>query len=896
MADRVENQATKPEADQVKATASSRSFADAFGDQDSKATADLGAPDASSVLSGRSVSDRAATPAKPADGVKPEADTTGRSSPKVEPGTTAPVAKDTQARDNATPANQTADRGVDPGTRAGANARGVEQPSTSSDGVIPRSQNLVEQPGQRPAEVANQPVAKVPDRAPDKLSATPADLPSDRPHLPGLAIVAGPEGKTQQGVIAPPGTTDGRVHDPAVARPQDLSGKAHDPAIAKAQEALGVRSSDTGLRGGELGTGALSGKVQAGPEHVKSDDASRQSAVQSNDAAARQANGASVLKNYSAADGTRSGIDHTNQGIISKGIDSKASDGARVDGKLAEAKPAESKGDGVRSGQLPLSEGKIGDGKIDGDRGQSRLPDGRLPDGKVAEGKSPGGRAGEAKFGDGKIGDGKIPDGRSIDGKISDGKTGGGGPSAFIQFIENQAGIRGFGLPAKPDSNKPEGSKSEGSKSEGSKSEGKSDSKVGGPDGKLVAGDTKSGAGIPGGKSNAIDGFLGLVETVKDNIKGSLKNIGDRTQPAVPLKEGELAAVSMRGKMPPLRDDISSVQIIAVLIPKGFVNWSIVRAPGIKPSDSPLPNAQTKLDGGKLAPGKVDASKSPEGMPIDGKHIDTKQVESKPFDINNPESKSRPFIQLHGVDSNYTGAGRRVEPAAQTKAEQVRPDQVKPDQVKIDPTKVEPARADQVKLDQPKPIPVKAEPLTDTKVSATAGVMPYIDVSAKNQVVDQSSTRQTMPPDLSERRRLIEEQEHTLPSSGDSDLEISDGKEEAESVPLDVPLVREGEKRLRYVNSALDAQEATWNSEDDDANSGKEIQAPLGRYTYIVRAGDTVESVAVVELNDLTLAPLLFKKNKKFVLPEEEYGRHPLVAGVVIDLPTPAEIKAFRQF
>ncbi len=866
MADQVENQASKPEGDRVKDAASRKSFADAFSDRDGSFENNEGAPNSALILNSRATAEKTTTPAKPADGVKPDADTTGRSYQKVEPGTVAPVAKDTQARDTVIPANQTADRGVDPGTRAGANTRGVEQPSTQSDGVIPRAQNLVEQPGQRPAEVANQPVAKVPDRAPDKLSATPSDLPSDRPHLPGLAIVAGPEGKTQQGVIAPPGTTDGRVHDPAVARPQDLSGKAHDPAIAKAQEALGVRSSDTGLRGGELGTGALTGKVQAGPEHVKADDASRQTAVQSTDAAARQANGASVLKNYSAQEGTRSGIDHTNQGIISKGIDSKATDGVRLDGKLAEAKPAESKGDGVRSGQVPLTEGKIGDGKLDGDRGQARLPDGRLPDGKIAEGKTTGGPAGEAKFGDGKIADGKIPDGRSIEGKIGDGKTGGGGPSAFIQFIENQAGIRGFGLPAKP----------EGNKSEANKTEGKSDIKVGGPDGKLVAGDTKSGAGIPGGKSNAIDGFLGLVETVKDNIKGSLKNIGDRTQPAVPLKEGELAAVSMRGKMPPLRDDISSVQIIAVLIPKGFVNWSIVRAPDLKPSDSPLPNAQTKLDGGKLVAGKPDASKSPEGKPIDGKQIDTKQVESKPFDINNPESKSRPFIQLHGVDSNYTGAGRRVEPAAQTK--------------------VEPVRADQVKLDQPKPIPVKAEPLTDTKVSATASAMPYIDVSAKNQVVDQSSTRQTMPADLSERRRLIEEQEHTLPSSSDNDFEISDGKEEAESVPIEVPLVREGDKRLRYVNSALDAQEATWNSEDDDANSGKEIQAPLGRYTYIVRAGDTIESVAVVELNDLALAPLLFKKNKKYVLPEEEYGRHPLVAGVVIDLPTPAEIKAFRQF
>lgn len=864
--------------------------------------------------------------------VVPDArDTTGRSSQKVEPGTTAPVAKDTQTRDTVAPANQTAERVVDPGTRAGANARGVEQPSASSDGAIPRSQNLVEQtPGQRPAEASTQPVARMPDRLPDKLSVTPSDLPSDRPHLPGLAIVTGPEGKTQQGIIAPAGTTDGRVHDPAAARGQDLGGKAHDPAISKAQDALGVRSSDTGLRGRELGTGALTGKVQAGPDHSKADDAGRQTPVQASDLAARQANGASVLKNYSAQDGTRSGIDHTNQGIVSKGFDLKTSDGVQVDGKLTDGKPAEGKGDGVRSGQLPSTEGKIGDGKFDGDRGQSRLPDGRMPDGRIADGKTTGGRPGEVKLGEGKIGEGKTSDGKTGDGKVGDGRTpeskiGGGGPSAFIQFIENQAGIRGFGLPAKPEGTKAEGktdskndnkadNKTDSGKRDakldpnlGPKLDGKLDGKIEGTkntigaDGKLIAGDTKGGAGIPGGKSNAIDGFLGLVETVKDNIKGSLKNLGDRIQPAVSLKEGELAAVAMRGKMPPLRDDISSVQIIAVLIPKGFVNWSIVRAPDLKPSDSPLPNAQTKFDGGKLVAGKPEASKSPEGKPVDGKQLDPKQAESKPFDINSPESKTRPFIQLHGVDSNYTVAGRRVEPAAQTKAEQVRPDQVKPDQVKIAPTKVEPARADQVqvKLEPPKPIPVKAEPLTDTKVSSTANAMPYIDVSSKNQVVDQSSTRQTMPSDLSERHRLIEEQEHTLPSSNESDLDFSGGEEEEqekEPPPLEVSSVGEGENRLRYVNSALDAQEATWNSEDEDANSGKEIQAPLGRYTYIVRAGDTIESVAVVELNDLTLAPLLFRKNKKYVLPEEEYGRHPLVAGVVIDLPTPAEIKAFRQF
>lgn len=118
--------------------------------------------------------------------------------------------------------------------------------------------------------------------------------------------------------------------------------------------------------------------------------------------------------------------------------------------------------------------------------------------------------------------------------------------------------------------------------------------------------------------ANAIDGFLGLVETVKDNIKGSFKNLGDRTPVSVPLR-GEMAAVAMR-KMPPLRDDITSDQILAVLIPKGYVGWSIVRSPGLKPSDSPLPGSQTKFDGGKS--GDVKSA--------DGKPLDNKQPDSKP--------------------------------------------------------------------------------------------------------------------------------------------------------------------------------------------------------------------------------------------------------------------------
>ncbi|MBP9094744.1 hypothetical protein KBI23_27240 [bacterium] len=880
MVDRVDNQAPKSEEERATTVASNRSVEDAYDGF----RADEGSSRSTLLTDARIPSDKAAPPTKlPADGVKPEPDAAARGLQKVVPDNAGTAPREAQAsRDGVTPMIHPGDKALVPPTNPGANPKvnpevtpkAGEQQRASTDGVH-RVQNSVENPtSQRPADaVSTQPVSnsvKAPERPPDRLSPSPTEQQSDRALLPGLAIV-GPEGKAQQGSVATVGTSDGKVHDPVLPKPQEAATvKANDVATPKAEVSSG-KASDIGLRGSEPGTGALTGKIQAGPDQVKSDDSVRFPGAHVGDAIPRQANGESVLKNFSAADGTRSGIDHTVQGIIAKGADAKGLDSVRdgklTDGKLVDGKSPDGKADGIRSGPVSLTdgkiaEGKIADGKFDGDRAQTRLPDGRMLDGKIGDGSTAGAKPGD-----------RLPDGK-VGGKTG-GDGGSSGPSAFIQFIESQAGIRGFGLPAKSENNKSEGKadskndsksdgKADGTKTGSANTDGKAfvpvgakgDSKgsVGVPvDTKnsiAVPGDIKGGASIPGGRSNAIDGFLGLVETVKDNIKGSLKNLGDRTQPSVPLKEGELAAVAMRGKMPPVRDDITSEQILAVLIPKGLVGWSIVRAPGIKPSDSPLPGSQTKIDGAKVIDSKVDDGKLGTGKLADGKSIDTKQLdtkhsEPKPFDINNPDVKSRPFIQLHGVDSNYTGAGvRRTEPVA----------------------------------------PVKAEPLTDTKVAAApAAATPYLDVSTTNpanQIADQSATRQTIPAEPKSRRQLIEEQEHTLPSASEADIAPT----------------KEGEKRLRYVNSALDAQEATWNSEEDAANNGRELQAPLGRYTYIVRAGDTIESVAVVELNDLSLAPLLFKKNKKYVLPEEEYGRHPLVVGVVIDLPTPAEIKAFRQF
>jgi hypothetical protein len=62
---------------------------------------------------------------------------------------------------------------------------------------------------------------------------------------------------------------------------------------------------------------------------------------------------------------------------------------------------------------------------------------------------------------------------------------------------------------------------------------------------------------------------------------------------------------------------------------------------------------------------------------------------------------------------------------------------------------------------------------------------------------------------------------------------------------------------------------------------------------YIVREGETVESVANDLLKDPRLAALIFEKNHRHVLPSQDYGVHPLKAGATIELPTVSEREKF---
>ncbi|HEY9787073.1 MAG TPA: hypothetical protein V6D17_16900 [Candidatus Obscuribacterales bacterium] len=73
----------------------------------------------------------------------------------------------------------------------------------------------------------------------------------------------------------------------------------------------------------------------------------------------------------------------------------------------------------------------------------------------------------------------------------------------------------------------------------------------------------------------------------------------------------------------------------------------------------------------------------------------------------------------------------------------------------------------------------------------------------------------------------------------------------------------------------------------------KLMEEEHGAYLYITKEGDTVELVARDVVGDARTAPLVFSMNKEHVLQSEQYGVYPFKVGVVLNLPTPRQIKEF---
>lgn len=108
---------------------------------------------------------------------------------------------------------------------------------------------------------------------------------------------------------------------------------------------------------------------------------------------------------------------------------------------------------------------------------------------------------------------------------------------------------------------------------------------------------------------------------------------------------------------------------------------------------------------------------------------------------------------------------------------------------------------------------------------------------------------------------------------------------------------------IKRRREAIQSQEETAISEtefdfEEVEFAGKHKPLPLqgnnyNNYLYIVKDGDTIESVAASILKDPWAAPLIFEKNKKAVLQSRKYGEHPLKVGATISLPTAEELKQY---
>ncbi len=69
--------------------------------------------------------------------------------------------------------------------------------------------------------------------------------------------------------------------------------------------------------------------------------------------------------------------------------------------------------------------------------------------------------------------------------------------------------------------------------------------------------------------------------------------------------------------------------------------------------------------------------------------------------------------------------------------------------------------------------------------------------------------------------------------------------------------------------------------------------AQYGAYHYHTREGDTVESVSRDIVGDVRCSPLVFSLNKEHIVASTEYGVHPFRVGVMVQLPTPRDLKEF---
>ncbi|MBI5171749.1 MAG: hypothetical protein HY986_02620 [Candidatus Melainabacteria bacterium] len=400
--------------------------------------------------------------------------------------------------------------------------------------------------------------------------------------------------------------------------------------------------------------------------------------------------------------------------------------------------------------------------------------------------------------------------------------------------------------------------------------------------------------GVAGVIAGGIESIKESIRFVRESLVGSITDRsagtagGKRTEvflgfagrsPERPADAILKVPPEIKSKLPPPGGSVNVPGLVAVLLPFGAKGIRVTSDVSIGASEELRPAGKSKSSQGHKtengeAGSKPVAAKSPletvtpsiasagsvgsgHAAPESGAGEDDKTVLSltkpdlsKDFDDSVPVRK--PFIRLHLPDGTY--GGKSVDKSHKVPAVESRPAQES-----------------------------ETIALPAVSKSQTAAVPPA-----------STSEAAAVPP-------ALESETAALPTGSkpvdSEDSEASKGRAK------------------RYVNPAFDELEETWSSDDDEERDpglrsvdagdqsppdssvqGSQPHAQsVSNYLYLVKPGDSVESVARLELKDPALAPLVFRKNKQHVLPEVEYGVHPLAPGVYIELPTPTEVAEFRR-
>lgn len=587
----------------------------------------------------------------------------------------------------------------------------------------------------------------------------------------------------------------------------------------------------------------------------------------------------------------------------------------------------------VRSG---ASEIRKDDGKIADATGNTRRleVDGHIAD---AEGRS---RRPEMT---GKIAESGIGKADRLGGdRIGKDDKGNGAdaPAVFMQFLgggggSSFVGTKSFGWPFRADKEPAAEPKSERGKRIGSR-ESKEESKAGSFDPVIGTRSDKQNKGELRESKKDQDSRDVRSETQKNaNVRGG-KNEADAAVGKGSQRKDDLGAGRVAdSKYPARRQSSSEAGIGAGLVGAGgkIIEEFVAVLKGIVPADTPRSRQASKFpireseDTSKttLAPRARTRIQPP--APND-------KVKSGDQDITQPsrpvlKGPARPYIRLHNPDGTYGGAmqpggadgGRSVLLPIKRMLSETAKHETSADQDKTVPNRFNSAnsahpennRLTGAPDDQPSSRPDKprmpAPRLIDDSKTMESIPMINPDLLARGSKAPlpwlqqaQDKPSESTKPELNEDTISVNLADSASINDGVAKLKpldeledtLIEEDEEPEPTVRRAKVAKPGDfRKVRYANKDIDEQEQTWPLADE-VQSAQSSALANNSYLYIVKPGDTIESVSAKVLGDPLLAPLLFRKNRQHVLTESEYGVHDLRPGATLDLPTPAEIAEFR--